>query len=237
VITARAATFSSRSTQPCEATRPATTRFGRERRCRRSLEWRRRSSRAAWLARVCPMSSRARSTRWSRRPRGARTTSRSTRGVRRRWEWGISFRLLRRPRLPSVPRTGRSPRSLAPAAASSPSIHPPAATRRGLRGAYATLNERGSWPPRAQRAGRCRRTCSTGSPSGLATRLLATGSSFARSPCRSRSRSSTGDRSGSIASRRRRWPTGDLGPTCGKPLRSAARHCVASASSRTIRTG
>ena len=106
------------------ATPRATTRFGRARRCRPSRAGRRRSSRAGWRARACPMSSRARSTRWSRRPRGARTTSRSTRGARRPWAWAISCRSQRRPSRPSVPRTGRSPRPPAPAAASSPSMPP-----------------------------------------------------------------------------------------------------------------
>src|ERR1019366_6022169 len=69
--TARVATSSSRSTGPSEAPRRATTRFGRERRCRPSPESRRRSSPVAWPARACPMSSRGRSTRSSRRPRGA----------------------------------------------------------------------------------------------------------------------------------------------------------------------
>jgi hypothetical protein len=71
------------------------SRPGRPLALRRGPAWRRRS------ARVCPMSSRTRSTRWSRRPRGARTTSRSTHAARRPWARAVSFRSPRGSRRPT----------------------------------------------------------------------------------------------------------------------------------------
>ena len=133
--------------------------------------------------------------------------------------------------------TGRSPRPPAPAEACSPSTPPRGSDAQGLARRLRDLERAGlvaaegpaRWKVPPDLFDRLAERARDAPPR---YRLV-----VRKDPCRSRSRSSTRDRSGSIASRRRRWPTGGWAPTCSKPSSSAVRRYVASASSRTTRTG
>jgi hypothetical protein len=117
----------------------------------------------------------------SRRPRGVRITSRSTRAGLRQCVRVTSCRSPPAPGRPPVRSTGRSPRSFGSRAASTPRSPWRASLRTRTRDVCASSSASASRPPRRPTAGRCPRTSSGSSKSATGQGPSAVGDSVRHS--------------------------------------------------------